>query len=209
MDMYIARILYPVKVLGPGCRVGIWFAGCPHACQGCSNPELWEQSPGYQTSLKTVMQLIDSIHRQYPIDGFTITGGEPFEQPEELAALVDKIKILSTDILIYTGYELSGLRERNLTAVNHILKQTAVLIDGRYQEEQNENCPLRGSANQKIHILQEACGTTYRQYLEHYRNEIQNFATADGIISVGIHQAGFQEALTEKMLQRGVEEAYE
>lgn len=40
--MYIARILYPVEVLGPGKRIGIWFCGCPRRCEGCSNPELWE-----------------------------------------------------------------------------------------------------------------------------------------------------------------------
>ena len=43
MMIYVARILYPVKVLGPGNRVGIWLAGCDHKCLGCSNPELWEQ----------------------------------------------------------------------------------------------------------------------------------------------------------------------
>lgn len=36
--MYVARILYPVEVLGPGKRVGIWFSGCPSKCKGCSNP---------------------------------------------------------------------------------------------------------------------------------------------------------------------------
>lgn len=45
--MYIARILYPVKVLGPGERIGIWMDGCEHGCIGCSNPELWDiQSKG-------------------------------------------------------------------------------------------------------------------------------------------------------------------
>ena len=41
--MYVARILYPVKVLGPGNRIGIWVSGCNHRCKGCSNPELWKQ----------------------------------------------------------------------------------------------------------------------------------------------------------------------
>lgn len=36
--MYIARILYPVEVLGPGKRIGIWFCGCPRRCEGCSQP---------------------------------------------------------------------------------------------------------------------------------------------------------------------------
>lgn len=36
--MYVAGILYPVEVLGPGKRIGIWFSGCLSKCKGCSNP---------------------------------------------------------------------------------------------------------------------------------------------------------------------------
>lgn len=50
--MYVARILYPVMVLGPGKRIGIWFVGCRHQCKGCSNPELWETAEKYQITLQ-------------------------------------------------------------------------------------------------------------------------------------------------------------
>ena len=59
--MYIARILYPIEVLGPGKRIGIWFCGCPHKCKGCSNPELWEFQERYKTSLNTIKELINKI----------------------------------------------------------------------------------------------------------------------------------------------------
>lgn len=36
--MYVAGILYPVEVFGPGKRIGIWFSGCLSKCKGCSNP---------------------------------------------------------------------------------------------------------------------------------------------------------------------------
>ena len=52
--MYIARILYPVKVLGPGNRIGIWFAGCHHRCKGCSNPELWKVDEKYFVTIQPV-----------------------------------------------------------------------------------------------------------------------------------------------------------
>ena len=38
--MRIGRILYPIKALGPGTRIGIWVQGCPRECPGCANPEL-------------------------------------------------------------------------------------------------------------------------------------------------------------------------
>ena len=56
--MYIARILYPVKVLGPGNRIGIWFNGCIHHCKGCSNPELWKTQERYKVS-KEIRIILD------------------------------------------------------------------------------------------------------------------------------------------------------
>ena len=59
--MYVARILYPVEVLGPGKRVGIWCCGCPRRCKGCSNPELWEFQERYQVSPERIFRLIQKI----------------------------------------------------------------------------------------------------------------------------------------------------
>ena len=90
--MYIARILYPVEVLGPGRRIGIWFCGCSHKCKGCSNPELWQQFEKYKISIDDVLTLIHQISDANPVDGFTITGGDPMEQSYELSVLLQKIK---------------------------------------------------------------------------------------------------------------------
>ena len=92
--MYIARILYPVETLGPGKRVGIWFCGCPHKCNGCSNPELWEFQEKYKTSPNTVYKMISGIAKDNQIDGFTITGGDPMYQVDELQKLMQLLKEL-------------------------------------------------------------------------------------------------------------------
>ena len=86
--MYIARILYPVKVLGPGNRIGIWFVGCHHRCKGCSNPELWKVDEKYFITIDQVEKLIRTVAAENEIDGFTITGGDPVEQADELTNLL-------------------------------------------------------------------------------------------------------------------------
>lgn len=189
--MNVARILYPVNVLGPGNRVGIWLCGCHRACPGCSNPELWYKQPQYEIPVEGVVELIKRISAKYPVDGFTISGGEPFEQPLDLALLIGHIKCISEDILVYTGYTLDALRAQNDKDIDLILKHVAVIIDGPYIENQNEALPLKGSKNQKIHILKEQYAQLYTRYLDGCGNKIQNFSTNDGIVSVGIHHRGF------------------
>jgi anaerobic ribonucleoside-triphosphate reductase activating protein len=176
--MYVARVLYPVEVLGPGKRVGIWFCGCPRRCKGCSNPELWEFQERYKASPEMIFKLVQSIAKKHTIDGFTITGGEPMYQAEALQHLLVFLKTISDDIIVYTGYDITELESRILTNVS-------VLIDGEYIEELNDNSLLRGSSNQRIHILDISKKEKYKTYLSIETNKIQNFFTSDGVVSVG------------------------
>ena len=191
--MNIARILYPVRVLGPGERVGLWLCGCNRGCKGCSNPELWQQKPEFEITTDNLLRLIHKISDAHPVDGFTISGGEPFDQAQDLSELVKEISVISDDILIYSGYKLEELRSRNDTSTEYILNNAAVLIDGAYMEELNDNSLLRGSSNQKIHILNSQYSVLYQKYLSETHNQIQNFTTADGIVSVGIHKKDFND----------------
>ena len=191
--MNLARILYPVRVLGPGERIGLWLCGCSRRCKGCSNPELWERRAEFEIAPQDVWALIRQIAAAHPVDGFTISGGEPMEQPEELAVLLRLLTAVSEDILIYTGCRIEELRARHDPATDSILQKAAVLIDGEYREELNENVLLRGSSNQNIHILNPNYGGRYRNYLARTHNQIQNFTTTDGVVSVGIHHRGFSK----------------
>ena len=181
--MNIARILYPVEVLGPGKRVGIWFAGCPRRCRGCSNPELWEKSPRYEIALDDLVRAVESIAAKYPVEGFTFTGGDPMWQYEDCLALAERLSPISKDILVYTGYlfeELPPLSEG-----------IAAIIDGPYLEEENRLSPLKGSENQRLWILNEALRPRYEAYLSSDEGGIQNFHSGSGHISVGIHRPHF------------------
>ncbi len=182
--MYVARVLYPVEVLGPGKRVGIWFCGCPRRCKGCSNPELWKFQERYETTPETIFELIKMIACEHRIDGFTITGGDPMFQASDLQSLLDMLIEISDDIIVYTGYKYGELNEDMFTHIS-------VLIDGEYIEERNDNSLLRGSSNQKIFIFDQKKADKYIAYFKTESNKIQNFFTADGVVSVGIHRPGF------------------
>ena len=101
-----------------------------------------------------------------------------------MSVLLQKIKAISDDILVYTGFEIEELTTKQLENIS-------VLIDGKYKEELNNNSLLRGSFNQRIHILEEKQRVKYENYLSTESNKIQNFTTNDGVVSVGIHKPDF------------------
>ena len=197
--MYIARILYPVEVLGPGKRIGIWFDGCEHHCRGCSNPELWERQERYRVDAGAVLKMIRMIAGENPVDGFTLTGGDPFLQPEALEELLDPLRKISEDILVYTGYLAEDLKKR----YPELLARIAVLIDGPYMEERNHALPLIGSDNQRILFLREEYRERYAPIMAQETSRIQNFRVRDGIISVGIHRPDYAQQLKDAAQRKG------
>lgn len=193
--MNIARILYPVRVLGPGERIGIWVSGCNRRCFHCANPELWDKNTGHELSESELFILLKKIFDGHSVFGVTISGGEPFLQTKDLASLTDFLRQYTDDILIYTGYRIETLKKRKRLSyeTTHILQNAAVIIDGTYIEEKNFNHPLKGSDNQRIYYRDDKIREMYEEYINEHlgKNEIQNFTSRDGVIAVGIHPKEF------------------
>lgn len=104
----------------------------------------------------TPEEILYKIPKEEMPDGLTVSGGEPFAQPEGLLALLEEYrKRYSGDILIFTGYCLEELEQSDSEVIQKILKQTDVLIDEVYIENLNDGKGLRGSSNQRIHIFHE------------------------------------------------------
>ena len=202
--MYVARILYPVKTLGPGSRIGLWVSGCGRGCPGCSNPELWVRREDQRIAPEQLSLLLHRVARQHPVDGLTVTGGEPFEQCEELSALLEAVADITGDVLLYSGYTLEELEERGSPAVASILRRAAVLIDSPYVQAQNTGLPLRGSANQRIHYLRPDMEERYAAWLNGPCRGVQNFTLGSSVVSVGIHRPGYSEELPGRTSKKGL-----
>lgn len=201
--MNVARILYPVKVLGPGNRIGIWIAGCPRRCAGCSNPELWETQPKYEVTVFRIMQILIPLLKRRETDGVVITGGDPFFDSRELYHFLLSLEPYTKDVLVYTGYTMEEIQYGD-ACMKSCLDHIGVLIDGPYQEQLNYGCRMRGSSNQHIYYLRPELKQRYEVYMTSGPNRIQNFTVADGIVSVGIHSRGFNKKLISEARKRGV-----
>ncbi len=204
--MRIARILYPVTVLGPGKRIAIWVAGCTKHCKGCANPELWEKESYPDMSMEALIQAIGMLYEKSngQVDGITISGGEPFEQAEELLQLVTFLKEQTEDILIFSGKTKEELLQDKITA--QIIDEIAVLVDGEYVEEENYGEVLRGSKNQRIHIQNARFAEKYDTYLKENEGKhlVENFQTNTGIVAVGIHKKDFKKKLDETLKNKNL-----
>lgn len=196
--MNIARILYPVETLGPGKRVAIWVCGCPIRCEGCANPELWEFDENKNIKISVLLDLIEKIVSENPVDGFTITGGEPFYQSEDLRALLAALSKWSEDILVFTGYYYEQIAKEE--SLDHI----AVLVDGPYIKERNRGLTLRGSDNQTVRILDRRYEDTYNNYLKVEKSRVQNFLEGTSVISVGIHRPDYRQQMSKNLHERGL-----
>jgi anaerobic ribonucleoside-triphosphate reductase activating protein len=145
----LSRLHFPVTTLGPGRRVGIWLQGCSIRCPGCISADTWSAAQG-QTTTEAV---VDAILSWLPdAEGITVSGGEPFDQPEALNVLLRELRRLSPmDILVYSGYPfdaLSGWLRENPGLID-------VLVSDPYDERAAQTLALRGSDNQRIHFLTE------------------------------------------------------
>ena len=134
---------------GPGLRAAIWFQGCSIGCPGCFNRETHDPCGG---SLADTEELAGRIFRgSQGIEGASISGGEPFEQPQALLDLVRRIRSAGLGVLLFSGYTIEKIRLMPLGP--RILSQVDVLIAGPYVQSQHRACGLLGSINQRIHFL--------------------------------------------------------
>lgn len=94
---------------------------------------------------------MDALHEWLPhAEGITISGGEPFDQPDALRALLETLRArTSVSILVYSGHAFERL--------SPWLAANSGLIDGLMSEPFEASMPqtraLRGSDNQRLHLL--------------------------------------------------------
>lgn len=193
--MRIERAVNYIETLGPGRRLCVWVNGCGRRCPGCVSERLQEIDAGTEV----VIEEFFANFRVDKCDGVTISGGEPFDQPEELARLVRYFQSRGAeDILVYTGYTLEELQGRGDAHTDAALSGIAVLIDGPYVREldfQKNN--LKGSENQRILFLKKQYSKPYAAWMREERT-MQEMTLGNTLLAVGIPDEAFISGFTKK-----------
>lgn len=148
MKLKISGIEPESIVDGKGIRYVIFTQGCPHHCPGCHNPQTHDFAGGIWRDTE---DLFIEICKNPLLKGVTFSGGEPFCQPEPLTELARKVHTKKLDVTVYTGWTWEELIAKQDASILELLKQTDVLIDGKFLiEERDLTLAFRGSRNQRI-----------------------------------------------------------
>ena len=149
--MLIHAVVPVSQANGPGERFVIWTQGCSRRCPGCFNPMAWEprKSAGFPAEL-TTGQIISLIPAD-KVSGITVSGGEPFEQPEELRLLLAAAHSLGLNTCVYSGCTYEELRRSAPGA----LREVDILIDGPFLQDVPRTNAWAGSGNQRVLCLQD------------------------------------------------------
>ena len=146
--MRIANTVSDSIVDGPGLRFTVFTQGCPHRCPGCHNPDTHDPAGGREASVE---ELAARLLANPLTGGLTLSGGEPFFQPEECARLAAIAREKGLDVWVYTGYTYERLLGGEVPGAAALLDQTDVLVDGPFVEAQKSYAALfRGSTNQRL-----------------------------------------------------------
>lgn len=144
--MRIAGIVNDSIVDGPGLRLAIFAQGCPHHCPGCHNPESHDFAGGSDMDTEKIIARMDANPL---LDGITLTGGEPFEQPDACRILADAAHARGLNVWAYSGYtfeQLCAVPEKR-----RLLEACDVLVDGPFLlAERSLDLRFRGSKNQRV-----------------------------------------------------------
>lgn len=134
---------------GPGFRYVLFVQGCPHRCEGCHNPESHDFNAGFDMTVGDVY--LEFLQNHF-LNGITLSGGEPFCQPEALLELVKLIKEdRNKDVMAYSGYTYEELLAMHNPAVDGLLEELSILVDGKFElAQRNLTLRYRGSENQRV-----------------------------------------------------------
>ena len=150
MTLNVHAFLPRSQANGPGVRAVVWVQGCSLRCPGCFNPETHSHAPRELVAVTALAErlLADVAH----LEGVSISGGEPLEQAEALLALLRRLRAGSSPEACFSSVGTPWPRSKPIPWGRRSCL-TDVLVAGRHDPGQHLGHGLRGSANQRVHLL--------------------------------------------------------
>ena len=155
-QLNIGQVLPTTNAEGPGLRYALWVQGCSLRCPGCCNPHMFSAQKSNWMNISDIVEDIRKTKQQNPLlEGISILGGEPVEQPQGLLQLCSEVQKLDLSVMVFTGHLYTNLTQNPI--LYGFLSYCDILVDGPFEENQLEEEGQKrkwiGSQNQNIYIL--------------------------------------------------------
>jgi anaerobic ribonucleoside-triphosphate reductase activating protein len=200
---------WPVTVLGPGRRIGLWVQGCSIHCPGCVSQDTWPKDPAKAIAVPELIKWCRKVTAG-GFDGVTISGGEPFEQPAGLAALLAALVAwrrechLDFDVLCYSGLPLKTLERKH----PQLLALLDAVIPEPYVNDLPQGNVWRGSRNQPLVPLTERGRARYAAHVDSaadpHGKRMQATVEGGRVWMIGIPGRGDMHAVEALCASRGL-----
>jgi anaerobic ribonucleoside-triphosphate reductase activating protein len=172
--------------------------------------DTWASDPAKSIAVKDLLAWCRRVAAE-GFDGVTISGGEPFDQPDGLKALLEGLHrwrrkaSLDFDVLCYSGYPLKTLQREHSRLLD--------LLDAVVPEPYADALPLthvwRGSGNQPLVPLSERGRARYTEYVdataETAGKHMQVAVEGGRVWMIGIPERGDMARLEALCRSRGLE----
>ena len=148
MNIRIAGTVNDSIVDGPGFRYTVFAQGCLLGCPGCHNPETHDVNGG---KVVDTQGIIDQMEENSLLDGLTLSGGDPFLQPEACLLIARAAREMGLNVWAYSGLTYEELIALGDPRVFALVSACDVIVDGRFIiEERTLDKRFRGSKNQRL-----------------------------------------------------------
>ena len=206
MNLEINRAHFPVTVLGPGRRIGIWFQGCKIGCPDCVSRDTWPSDPSRRIDVESLVSWCRDI-ASGGLDGITISGGEPFDQADGLLRLIEELSNwrlmagLDFDILCYSGYPWRRLQRKH----SLVLERLDAIIPEPFKREESPGLSLRGSANQSLIPLSDRGRRVFANWVDASSSAGMQVAVNGGKVwLIGIPSQGTMDRFAQGCADKGL-----
>lgn len=177
---------------GPGERTVLFVQGCSIHCPGCQNVHIWDGKRGFTDDTDTMAYTLAFLAGKS--GNITISGGEPFDQPAALSALLRSLKdgYGIGHVIVYSGYTWERLTSKDVpadvaTSVRAALSRIDILVDGPFIKALDDTrITYRGSRNQRPIDVQASLQSGELVVLDWDEPEIVIAADGSIVLPVGL-----------------------
>ena len=164
--MLVHAIMPASRANGPGLRCVVFVQGCNLNCAGCFNPRS-HAFHGAEFAIGSILAEVVHWHCQHALEGVTFSGGEPMQQADDLAELLQGLRsaLPTLSLGMFTGYSEKELetgryftrhgvdQDRRQALWRSIRGQLDFAVMGRFNRFQPSQAPMRTSANQVLRVF--------------------------------------------------------